>query len=211
MAAPKNFPLYRITHIENIRFIAKVKKLTCPTNKANDKNYIGIGDSSLIKNRGSKKIELDPFGTFLDYISFYFGPRSPMLYEIEKGYNGVQSRPMEDIVYLVTDFEQIKKAKVQYVFFDGHGYHGFSTCYNQEKHLNEVPWNDVNAKYWLDTEEDPDKKRRKQAELLVYDELSIEAVTKIGVYNNAARERVMAELKKAKLDIQVQIFREGYY
>lgn len=84
-----------------------------------------------------------------------------MLYEIYHGYNGVNKRNQEDIIYLVSSFEKVTELGLLYIFFDGHGYHRFSQAYNSGEGLENVDWNVVNAGQWYDTEDDPDKKRRK--------------------------------------------------
>jgi len=99
MKIPDTIYLYRITHIDNLDFIFKSKKICCPNAEERDSNFIGIGDSSLIQSRKSRQIPIVPNGDFSDYITFYFGARSPMLYNIQKGYNNVAKHAPEDIVY----------------------------------------------------------------------------------------------------------------
>jgi len=48
-----------------------------------------------------------------------------------------------------------------------------SQFFNDEDSLEEVDWNAVKLKRWTDTEDDPDRKRRKQAEFLVFNELPL--------------------------------------
>jgi hypothetical protein len=108
--------LYRITHIKNLDYIFDIGKLTCPNHPEKDPNYINIGDSILIQSRSNKQIYLSPYGSFNDYVSFYFGPRSPMLYNIWKGYNGVIQRPQDDIIYIITSFSNVKDCGKQFVF-----------------------------------------------------------------------------------------------
>jgi len=173
MAKPDRIYLYRITHIDNLDFILESGKLTFPSHNDSDPNYIGIGDSTLIGSRNSKQISVEPNGNFTDYVAFYFGTRSPMLYAIQKGFNGVIQRNPQEIIYLVTTFENVTKNGCQYVFTDGHGYHLMSQFFNDEDSLEEVDWNAVKLKRWTDTEDDPDRKRRKQAEFLVFNELPL--------------------------------------
>ena len=77
--------LYRIIHINNLEYILKLGKLTCLNHQKADNDFIRIGDSTLIKSRNNKTIPVCPKGSFSDYVSFYFGARSPMLYNIQKG------------------------------------------------------------------------------------------------------------------------------
>ena len=75
--------LYRMTHIDNVPHIL----LNGITHKANP-NFTPIGDSSLIENRSIFVLNNDK--NLGDCIPFYFYVRMPMLYVIQKSYNGVK-------------------------------------------------------------------------------------------------------------------------
>ena len=211
MRPPDKIYLYRITHIDNLDYILKTGRLTCPNHKDANPEYIGIGDNSLIRNRSVKQINIEPFGTFDDYIAFYFGSRSPMLYEIQNGYNGVVKRNPQEIIYLVTTFEKILESKMPYVFTDGHAYHSLSQFFNNPDGLNEVDWNTIKLKQWYDTEDDPDRKRRKQAEFLVYKELPVGALGGIIVYTEAVRNEILIKFADNKSSLPVAVKPELYY
>ncbi len=212
MAIPSTIYLYRIIHINNLEYILRKGKLTCMNHPEADKSYIGIGDDTLKESRKGKKIALEPFGTFSDYVAFYFGYRSPMLYNIVNGYQGVQKRSQQEIIYLVTSYDKIRELESEYVFFDGHGYHSLSEVYNTEKGFANIDWNMVKSKRWYDTEADPDCKRRKQAEFLIYKTVPIEAILCIGVLNEKGYQMVDLFLEKFNIeDIKILIKPEYYY
>lgn len=211
MAKPDTIYLYRITHIDNLDFILESGKLTCPNNPDCDVNYIGIGDKALIDSRSSKQINIEPNGNFTDYVAFYFGARSPMLYSIQKGFNDVTKRSPETIIYLVTTFKRIKESESQYVFSDGHGYHSMSQFFNDEDSLDEVDWDTVSLNRWNDTEDDPDRKRRKQAEFLVYSELPLSTLVGVGVYNEAAKANILAKFAEHDFIGNVIVKPDLYY
>lgn len=211
MSKPDRIYLYRITHKDNLDFILKSGKLTCPSHAGSDPNYIGIGDSTLIRSRSSKHIDIRPYGNFTDYVAFYFGVRSPMLYEIQKGYNGVTKRNPQEIIYLVTTFENITKKECQYLFSDGHGYHLMSQFFNDEDSLEEVDWDTVNLVRWNDTENDPDRKRRKQAEFLVFNELEFTALVAIAVYNETVKNEILAKFAEYDVTCKVIVKPNWYY
>ncbi len=211
MAQPDKIYLYRITHKNNLDFILKLGKLTCPNHTAFDKNYIGIGDSKLIVNRSLKQINIEPNGNFTDYVSFYFGARSPMLYAIQNGFNGVKKRHPQEIVYIITTFKNIINNKCKYVFTDGHGYNLMSQFFNEEKNLKEVDWNTVNLIRWNDTEDDPDRKRRKQAEFLVFKELPLKAVVALVVYNEAVKNEILTKFARHEFKCKVIVKPNFYY
>ncbi|WP_441001472.1 type II toxin-antitoxin system toxin DNA ADP-ribosyl transferase DarT [Fodinibius sp. SL11] len=208
---PSPVYLFRIIHVDNLGFILDEQELRSPNHPNKDPAYTGIGDTSLISKRGAKTIQKGPGGTFRDYVAFYFGPRSPMLYEIKNGYNNVTKRNQEDIIYLVTTVEEIEDNGCGYVFFDGHAYHSFSCCFEDLSNLDSVDWDIVYSKYWSDREDDLDRKRRKQAEFLVHESLSWDAVEGIIVYNDNAKQRVEQLLQARSITCAIKIKRNYYY
>ncbi|MBR2300833.1 MAG: DUF4433 domain-containing protein [Bacteroidaceae bacterium] len=128
------------------------------------------------------------------YIPFYFGPRSIMLYVIQNGYNGVQKQEAQDIVYCVIRISQLIANNVECLFSDGHALSALTKFYTQKQLpvLNDlVSYEDVYARYWLD-EIDIDLKRRKEAELLIKTELPKEYIVGYIVYNNKAKEQLVS-------------------
>ena len=168
--------LYGITHISSANA---------------NKNYIPIGDPSLISNRNSF---LMPNGKTLgQYIPFYFGVRMPMLYVIQHGYNGVSTTQAEEIVYCTSNVQAIINHNLPYVFTNGHAVDNFSSFY-QASQISQIgsiiDTIAIHAKYWKD-ENDLDLKRRKEAEFLV--EADLPPTTIIGwvVYNEKAKTRLL--------------------
>lgn len=182
--------LYRMTHIENIPHIFQygITHVDSPnTNTA----YIPIGDSSLISRRNDFTI---PNGRTLgEYIPFYFGVCMPMLYVIQKGFNGVRATPTEEIVYCITSVQQIINHQLDFLFTDGHAVDSFSSFYtladinNIEQYIDQ---NAINRKYWKD-ENDLDLKRRKEAEFLIGNDIPSAAILGFAVYNETAKNRLI--------------------
>jgi len=208
---PDNIYLKRLIHIDNLDYILTIGKLTCLNHSENDSNYTNIGDTTLIRSRGTRDIPVNPGGNFSDYVAFYFGARPPMLYNIQNGFNQVTKRAPETIIYLVTSFIEVKKSRRPFVFTDGHAYHMMSQFYNKESDLKEVDWNAAKLFRWNDTEEDPDRKRRKQAEFLVYKELPVGALVAIVVYNNDAKSKVFSIFEKYDSALDVVVKPNWYY
>lgn len=208
---PNIIPLYRILHIDNLDYIIKIGKLTCHNHPEKDPNYIGIGDETLIKSRSNRSIKLEPFGNFSDYVSFYFTNRSPMLYVIKKGKENVIKREMSDIIYLVTKYDIIKNSGLKYVYFNGHAYQEISDCYNDDSGLETIDWDVINDRIWRNTDDDSDRQRRKQAEFLVYKEISLNYIIGIGVYNSNIKEEIDVKIKKNNLNLKCKVKHDWYY
>lgn len=182
---------FRITHIKNILHIAK-----CGIVKANsplhDKNFVNIGDSQVIKLRKGKVVKGYHIG---EYIPFYFGPRSPMLYVIQHGYNGVQRVEPEEIVYCVIKLDDLITDGIECIFTDGHALNILTSFYTKDKLVNIdsiVNYDDVYSSQW-NLEKDRDLKRRKEAELLIKDDLPAKYIKGYVVYNENARQSLIGK------------------
>ncbi len=183
--------LFRMTHIENIPHILKYG-LTHSNSKHSNPDYVPIGDNSLIATRSNFLLRN---GRKLgDYIPFYFGVRTPMLYVVQNGFNMVAPTPAENIVYCVSTVQKIIDLKLDFVFTDGHAVDGFSSQYTGEDILkidNILDKNAINAKYWRD-ENDLDLKRRKEAEFLVLGDVAREAILGYLTYNEKAKDIIIS-------------------
>lgn len=182
--------LYRMTHIENIPHILNYGITHASSENANP-DFVSIGDDSLITTRND--FLLNNGRRLGEYIPFYFGVRTPMLYVVQNGFNMVTSTPAEKIVYCVSSVQKIIDQQLDFVFTDGHAVDKFSSQYTPvdihdiEKLLDHKA---IKAKYWND-ENDLDLKRRKEAEFLVSGDIVKEAVLGFVVYNENAKNSVI--------------------
>lgn len=181
---------FRLTHIDNISNIERCG-LVRADSPLRDPNYVSIGDSQVIGIRASRDIK----GYHLnEYVPFYLGPRSPMLYVIQHGYNGVARVEAENIVYCVIRLDDLIHDNIDCIFTDGHALSAFTSFYqkNMLPRIDEyVKYDDVYSSQW-NIEEDLDLKRRKEAELLVKQDLSAQYVRGYVVYNETAKQRLIS-------------------
>jgi len=182
--------LFRMTHIENIQHILQ-NGITHSTSVKANPNFVPIGDGSLITTRNN--FLLNNGRRLGEYIPFYFGVRTPMLYVVQNGFNMVAPTPSENIVYCVSSVQKIIDLQLDFVFTDGHAVDGFTTQYNLEDIQNIdtiLDKNAINAKYWKD-ENDLDRKRRKESEFLVLGDITHDAVLGYITSNENAKNRVI--------------------
>jgi ssDNA thymidine ADP-ribosyltransferase, DarT len=199
--------LYHITHINNLKGIVDEGGLSCDR-RAQELKSVNIGHMHIKERRLRRPVPLGPKGTVGDYVLFYFAPRSPMLYVIGRG--GVQGydggeRP---VVYLCSTVEEIRDAGLRWVFTEGHAEMAYTDFFDDLKHLNKVDWKLMDARYWHDTNDDPDRKRRRQAEFLVYEFFPWELVSYLGVYDQTMAEAVGEIVGRSP---KVGIQRDWYY
>ena len=191
MADLEKMYLFRMTHMENIPHVLTYG-VTHSTSKHSNPNFVSIGDRSLISTRSQYILEN---GRQLgEYIPFYFGSRTPMLYVIQHGFNQVNPTQVEKIVYCVSSVQKMIDLKLEYVFTDGHAVDSFSSLYFPKDITNVeqlLDWDAVKAKYWKD-ENDLDRKRRKEAEFLVLGDIPASGILGYIVYNENAKNQLIA-------------------
>ncbi len=179
---------FRITHIDNIPHISRCG-LVRANSPLHDENYVSIGDRQVINLRGERFVK----GFRLnDYVPFYFGPRSPMLYVIQHGYNGVTRVEPEKIVYCVVRLDDLIRDNIDCIFTDGHALSALTKYYTKDSlpQINQIiKIDDVYSSQW-NIEEDMDLKRRKEAELLLKSDLAPQYIRGYVVYNNEAKVQI---------------------
>jgi len=187
--APIPTPIYHITSIENLGMILEAGELRAKRAlDQEDMGYASIAHRSIQDRRAQTRVPCGPGGVLYDYVPFYFGPRSPMLFTIAhgnvEGFNGGQG----SIANLVSTVQAVQAAGLGFVFTDGHGIMAFTDFYDDLARLDEVDWPLMSARYWADTDDDLDRKRRRQAELLVHQRFPVALIQEIGVMGKQ-RER----------------------
>ncbi|ALI99152.1 type II toxin-antitoxin system toxin DNA ADP-ribosyl transferase DarT [Rufibacter tibetensis] len=205
--------LFRIIHIDNLEYILRYGIFNRYHPNA-DPNYINIGDSNLIEQRNNHQVGISPPGGELgEYIPFYFGPLSPMLYNIKTGHRGITKRPQTDIVYLCCKINDLVGSCGDWCFTDGHAKTAISEFYNSLDNLEKVDWEVVTQKWWNNTEDDFDRMRRKQAEFLVKNHVPVSTIGIIVVHDTERETQVNNMLKQLGLNIPVLVNpkKEFYY
>lgn len=132
--------IFRITHYKNLPFILR-HGLHCPNAEVKDPDFVPIGFPTLVAYRNEREVPIAPHGTLADYIPFYFWYRSPMLYVIHKGNDPeVIVTPQEEIIYLVSSFEQFRQHQRGFVFTNRHAKVEYADFYNDENELAQLNW-----------------------------------------------------------------------
>lgn len=134
-----------------------------------------------------------------------------MLYAIHMGNVNECTAGQKDIVYLISNTRRVDAEGCKYVFSDGHGIMTFSDFYDDLNDLEAIDWDIMIAKYWRDTFEDPDRKRRRQAEFLVYLQFPWNLIEEIGVINRSVESDVDSVVSKASYKPPVRIRGDWYY
>ncbi|WP_409430090.1 DUF4433 domain-containing protein [Mycobacterium sp. SMC-16] len=190
MARPVPTTVAHFTHLDNLARIA-VDGLRCDSVAREGHCVTEVGEPSIKARRRERRVKVDPGGVVADYVPFYFASRSPMLFSIHAG--GVPSfaGDSHDVVYLMSTVEKLQSEGLSLVFTDR------NAVLEVAKHSAHVPdldtlvdWELMRARYWADTDNDPDRKERRMAECLAHQAVPWSAFTGIAVFDEARKVRV---------------------
>jgi len=207
-------PAYRLIHVDTLAIVMQRAALHAPNHTPRDGlAYRTIHREDVQEGRLVREVAAGLRGTIHDYVPFYFGPRSVMLYQVSTGWVPGYREGQEPLIHLVASCQAVAAAGLEFAFSDGHGLARFTAWYDDLADLVEVDWEAAYARQWKDTAEDMDRQRRKQAEFLVHRTMPWALVESIGVYNEAARQRVegMFESHGQRGSPPVRIQPEWYY
>lgn len=204
-------PIIHMTHVHNLPAIIRGGGLaaTAVLQRAGGQ-FINVAYSSIQTQRAAKVVPCGPGGCLHDYVPFYFGKKSPMLYTINKG-NVPCDGGQDALVHLVSTAQAVEDEGLGFAFTDGHGIMNFSDFYADLKNLDEVDWNVMAATYWHDTADHPDRKRRRQAEFLVHEEFPWGLVTDIVVRTESVRGIVGGMIRGLAHRPRVKADQSWYY
>ena len=209
---PKPTYIFRIIHIKNLPKILEDGYIYC-CNQLNKmgKSYESIAHKSIMERRASTKVPCGPQGNLLDFVAFYFAPRSPMLYSIYKGNVEGCSSNQEDLIYVVSTVQKVDENSIEFVFTDGYGIMSFTNYFDDLSNLDEIDWPLMKQKYWSDTINDFDRKRRRQAEFLIYQKFPWNLVIEIGALTIQMKEYIKSLLEYSGHNTRVKTKPDWYY
>jgi hypothetical protein len=118
-----------------------------------------------------------------EFVPFYFCPRSPMLFTVNRGNTGRQVGCQATIVHLVTTVSVAVNQGRPYAISDGNAGAGYATFSNDLASIddpNHLRWADIGTNQWQG------KMHFKQAEFLVADRFDWDGILYIGCHNTAA-------------------------
>jgi hypothetical protein len=134
-----------------------------------------------------------------------------MLYAYKGGYVTGRPEDQDEIIYLATMAESVAGGGFRFAFTDGHPLREPKAFYNDLTHLNQVDLELMKATYWNDTNEDPDRKRRRQAEFLVWERVPLALLQAFAVRTEAKQIRVQEMAARHALEIPCYVRSSWYY
>lgn len=200
------------THIKNLASILEAGGLlSYHEMKQKGVSYSNIAYDHIQDRRESTMVFASKGGCLHDYVPFHFASKSPMLYTISKGNVPGHKGGQKPLIFLASTVQRVEESKTAYAFTDGHATMKFTWFYDEIEDLQEIDWNIMRAKYWNDTDEDPDRKRRRQAEFLVHKKFPLDLLQGIAVFNAGMQDQVLEILSDAGVELPVKVKKEWYY
>lgn len=203
--------LFHITHVKNLRGIIRCGALLSVSDlRRKQMDFATIAYEGIQDQRSVTRVPCGPRGMLHDYVPFYFAPRSPMLCAIYHG--RVKSNlDQANVVHLVSTAGEVNNGGLDFAFTDGHAIMAFSQFYDDLVNLNQIDWEVMRARYWSDTYEDMDRKRRRQAEFLVHRLMPWTSISEIVVMKKSIEQIVQSMLEQEGDATVVRAERAWYY
>lgn len=191
MSYPNPTRIYRFIHIDNLTVVLTRAALHAPNHVPNDGLvYKTIHNVDIQAQRRVTAISCGPGGVIHDYVPFYFGPRTPMLYQLHTGWVAGYDEGQTPLIYLISSAQAVEAGGAHFVFSDGHGIAKFTDWFDELADLGKLDWTAIGARIWKDTVNNMDRQRRKQAEFLVHRVCPWQLVHEIAVINSAMKTNV---------------------
>ena len=155
--------------------------------------YEDLSNEDVQKGRAS--IAVPPTNRPLhDYVPFYFGFKTPMV-----AWNQAHN---EEIVYLAAPLDVLRLSGV--VITDGNARSG-ATQFREFRSVQDLAILDVKTIKGVKYGQDRELKRRKQAEILIPDQLPVKWIQYAVSFSEAAQGKVVAILDKFDIKIPVHV------
>ena len=162
--------------------------------------------------RRQRAVPIGDGGCVGDYVPFYYAPQSPMMFVISRGQVPAYGTDLSRLVYLVSSIERLIECGYKPLYTRRNATLANAIFTEAVGDLNNhVDWGIMREQYWRDTPTDGDRKARRMAECLVHHHVEWAAFDQLGVFDQAALQRVSAVLASSGAAKPVYERRDWYY
>lgn len=188
---PDKIAIYHITDVANLPSIIRSGglKSDCAMAKV---AHTPIGYAH-IKQRRMTEVRIPCRGDRFvgEFVPFYYCPRSPMLYVINKGATDRPAGCQQTIIHLVSTVATAVGTGRQWAISDGNAGAAYPSFYDDmKKGFAAIDWEAVRATDWRG------KTSQKSAEFLIADRFPWSAIHSIGCHNSKVAEDIQGILCK---------------
>ena len=209
--------VHHFTHVDNVPALLAAGALIADSDLPRTAPAADVGDPGVKSARRRRPVPIPPGGVVADYVPLYFAPRSPMLYRIACDHrDGIADRysaGQDPLVYLVSSIERIAAGGATWLATDGNAAAAVSHFTDALDGLADfIDWPLMTKKIWANDAADPDRQRRRMAELLVHRRLPLSALIGFATRTPATERRLRTSLAAAgRAGDYVAVRRDWYY
>lgn len=180
-------------------------KNNCPINPT---LFFSIGNDEIIGRRSRAIVKCYPETVVNDYVPFYFSIRTPMLYNINTGWN-VPKYPQHNIIYLCFKLTDLTTDEFQWCYTNGNAAVEISKFFTDLNQIEQnIDWNSIQT---TDFAGKRDTTRKKHAEFLVRNHVPSQLIKKIVVMTEHKKIEVENILHKENIVIPVAVNSKYYF
>ncbi|MGV9724521.1 type II toxin-antitoxin system toxin DNA ADP-ribosyl transferase DarT [Nocardia beijingensis] len=212
MSRPQPTYVYHFTHIVHLERIASAGLFSDTLAQQLGLIAHEAGNREIKEKRRRRAVAVGAGGVVADYVPFYYAPRSPMMYTIRGGNVASFTGSIYDLVYLRTTVEALIDSGKTPVFTDRNACLSICAFSCDLDDLDRmVDWPLMNARWWNNIPEDPQRMERRQAECLVHQFVPWSAFTEVGVYSDAHAQVIGSTLGSQGTIPPVLVRPDWYY
>lgn len=211
MPRPVPTPIMHFTHVRHLPEIIANGLVSDLTAQREGWTTVDVGERSIKEARRTRPVDRPPGGVVADYAPFYFAPRSPMMNSIHHGNVATYQAGCDQLVYLATTLERLSEVGLTWLVTDRNARLSYAEFRGQEDAaLDHVDWDLMQATWWNNTREFPDRRERRMAECLVHERVPWPAVQQVVTKNAATASAAGSILSAAGVATPVTV-RAGWY
>lgn len=195
MPRPVPTPVFHFTHVTHLGSILRHGLVADSRAHGDGLLEVEVGNLDIKGQRQRCPVPIAPGGAVADYVPFYFAPRSPMMFAIDRGNVPSYSGGCADLVYLVTTADRLWAGAESVLFTDRNAVLAFAEFTDEIDMLDDlVDWPLMPARYWANTPEDPERRERRMAECLVHRHVPWVAIDEVAAQSQRCAEDARAAL-----------------
>jgi hypothetical protein len=204
--------VYHITSLEHLTSMVTHGLLSDSQAQERGLIQVEIGNVDIKARRARRVVPMAPGGVVADYAPFYFAPRSPMLFAIERGNVPTYQHGCDEIVYLVSSTQTLREHGLTVLGTDRNATKDYAEFTASDDRLTViVDWELMKAHMWNNTPEAPDRMERRQAESLVHGQVPWSAMMGVAAKSEDVKTRVEAMLSRLGQSTPVAVRADWYF
>ncbi|WP_082584054.1 type II toxin-antitoxin system toxin DNA ADP-ribosyl transferase DarT [Noviherbaspirillum sp. Root189] len=200
--------IYHITDVANLQGIVTAGGLFSDAQvRASNRNITEIGYAHIKQRRLAEyTVPCCNNRAVGEFVPFYFCPRSPMLFTINKGSTGRPAGCQTSIVHLVSVVHHATALGRPWAISDGNAGAGYTSFSNDNDALDKVNWNIVRSNSW-----GGDRLHIKMTEFLIADFFPVTSFVEVGCHNEQVAEQVKQIMARQIPPLTVHVSPHWYY